>query len=69
MANPMYGQNKADDNIDSVSSNLLDYLSGYQGNLLLNGITIDETASAAVVAGGASAAEIIATRLAPNCVN
>ena len=69
MANPMYGQNKKDSNVDAVTANYLDYLAGYIGNLSLGGVTIDETASAAVVAGGATTAEIAVCTLRNGCIN
>ena len=68
MANILYGQNKADGKLDGATSNYLDFCSGYVGNLLLGGITIDETASAAVVSS-ASTATIAATTLRAGAYN
>ena len=68
MANPLYGQNKADANIDAVTANYLDFLAGNQENLGL-GKAVGDTEADAVVAGGATAAEILATTLIPNAVN
>ena len=59
MANPMYGQNKADGNLDSVTDRYLDFLSGNQANLAV-GNAITDAESDAVVAGGATTAEIAA---------
>ena len=67
MANPMYGQNKADGNLDSVTDRFLDYLSGNQANLA-TGATITD-AEADADAAGSSAATIAATTLVPNALN
>ncbi len=47
----------------------LDFLSGNQKNLVGTPITPDDAALDAVVAGGATAAEIVATSLVANAVN
>ena len=67
MANPMYGQNKADDNLSSITANYLDYLAGNQANLD-TGATVTDT-EADADASSSSAATIAATTLVPNALN
>ena len=72
MANPLYGQNKADNLLDAwegIDPGYLDYCAGYQGNLTATAVAVTDAEADAVVAGGASAAEILATTLAPGAVS
>ena len=49
MANPLYGQNKFDNEID-IAGNYLDFCAGYQGNLLTAGISVSEAEAVAALA-------------------
>ena len=72
MANPLYGQNKADNLLDDwkgIDPAYLDFCAGHQGNLTATAVAVTDGEADAVVAGGASAAEILATTLAPGAVN
>ena len=81
MANPLYGQNTADNKLDILKnvgdgdfsdakflSRYLDYLAGYQGNLSTTGIDISDAEAVAGLAT-ATTAEILATTLLPNALN
>ena len=65
MANPMYGQNKFD---SQLNDGYLDFVSGYQGNLTATGITATDAIMIAALAAG-SAADILAGTLVANAVN
>ena len=65
MANPMYGQNKFD---EQLNQGYLDFISGYQGNLTGSGITATDAIMIAALAAG-SAADILAGTLVANAVN
>ena len=67
MANPMYGQNKFDDNLDTFSK-YLDFCGMFQGNLTATGITATDAIMIAALAEG-SAADILAGTLVANAVN
>ena len=80
MANPLYGQNKADNKLDVLKnvgdgdfsdakflSRYLDYMAGYQGNLG-TGIGVSDAEAVAGLAT-ATAAEILACTLLPNALN
>jgi len=67
MANPMYGQNKFDENLDDHAK-YLDFATGYQGNLTGTGITVTDAIAIAALAEG-SAADILAGTLVANAVN
>ena len=81
MANPLYGQNTADNKLDILKnvgdgdfsdakflSRYLDYLAGYQGNLSTTGIDISDAEAVAGLAT-ATTAEILATTLIKGAVN
>ena len=71
MANPMYGQNKADDLLDAwkgIAPAYLDFCAGHQGNLTATAVAITD-AEADSAASSASAANVLAATLAPNAVN
>jgi len=71
MANPMYGQNKADNLLDAwegIAPAYLDFCAGHQGNLTATGVAITD-AEADSAASSASAANILAATMAPNAVN
>ena len=81
MANPLYGQNKADDKLDVLKnvgdgdfsdagflSRYLDFMAGYQGNLSATGIDITDGEAVAGLAT-ATTGEILATTLIPGAVN
>ena len=51
MANPMYGQNKYDDEAN-LFQNYLDFLAGYQGNLTATGVSVSTAEALAAVKGG-----------------
>jgi hypothetical protein len=68
MANPLYGQNKADNKLDVLKnvgdgdfsdagflSRYLDFLAGYQGNLSTTGISVSEAEAVAALAAVSSA--------------
>ena len=68
MANPLYGQNKADNALDIVRnvqngdhsdggylSRYLDFLAGYQGNLIATGVSVSEAEAVAALAAVSSA--------------
>ena len=54
MANPMYGQNKFDNNLDTYDT-YLDFCAGYEGNLTTTGITVSEAEAVAALAAVSSA--------------
>jgi hypothetical protein len=56
MANPMYGQNKFDNNLDTFDT-YLDFCSGYLGNLTATGVTISEAEAVAQLAAVSSASQ------------
>ena len=69
MANPMYGQNKFDNNLDTFDT-YLDFSTGFQGNLTATGVTVDATAALAAVKGGdETLAEVDAATYVANAVN
>lgn len=67
MANPMYGQNKFDNNLDTYDT-YLDFCGMFQGNLTATGITATDAIMIAALAAG-SAADILAGTLVANAVN
>ena len=67
MANPLYGQNKFDDNLDTYDQ-YLDFCGMFQGNLTATGITATDAIMIAALAEG-SAADILAGTLVANAVN
>ena len=84
MANPLYGQNTADDKLDVLKnvgdgdfsdakflSRYLDYHAGYSGNLTATGIAVTEGESNAALAAisSPSAAATLAATLIPFAVN
>jgi len=71
MANPMYGQNKADDKLDAwkgIETAYLDFCAGHQGNLTATAVDITDAEADAAASGG-SAAQILVATMAPNAVN
>ena len=69
MANPMYGQNKYDDEAN-LFQNYLDYLAGYQGNLTATGVSVSTAEALAAVKGGdETLAEVDAVTYVANAVN
>ena len=69
MANPMYGQNKFDNNLD-VYDTYLDYVGGFQGNLVATGISVSAAEALAAVKGGdETLAEVDAVTYIANAVN
>ena len=71
MANPMYGQNKADNLIDAwegIDPAYLDFCAGHQGNLSATAVAITDAEADAAASGG-SAAQILVATMAPNAVN
>ena len=46
MANPLYGQNKFDNEID-IAGRYLDFCGGYEGNLLATGVSVSEAEAVA----------------------
>ena len=71
MANPLYGQNKADNLVDAwkgISPAYLDFCAGHQGNLTATAVAVTD-AEADSAASSASAANVLAATLAPNAVN
>ena len=71
MANPLYGQNKADNLLDAwegIDPGYLDYCAGYQGNLPATAVAVTD-AEADSAASSASAGNILAATLAPGAVN
>ena len=67
MANPLYGSNKFDDNLDTYDT-YLDFCGMFQGNLLETGITATDAIMIAALAEG-SAADILAGTLVAGAVN
>jgi hypothetical protein len=67
MANPLYGQNKFDNNLDTYDT-YLDFCGMYQGNLTETGITATDAIMIAALAAG-SAADILAGTLVKDAVN
>jgi len=70
MANPMYGQNKFDDNLDTYDT-YLDFVSGFMGNLAETGVTVSEAEATAQLAAVSSAdqADSYAATLIAGAVN
>ena len=69
MANPMYGQNKFDNNLDTFS-NYLDFASMYTGNLTATGIEVSQAEGLGAVKGGdETLAEVDAATFIANAVN
>jgi len=69
MANPQYGQNKFDNDVDTHDE-YLDFVSGYQGNLIATGVTVNAAAALAAVKGGdETLAEVDAATYVANAVN
>ena len=71
MANPLYGQNKADNLLDAwegIDPGYLDYCAGYQGNLTATAVAVTD-GEADSAASSASAGNILAATLAPGAVN
>ena len=71
MANPLYGQNKADDKLDAwkgIAPAYLDFCAGHQGNLTATAVAITD-AEADSAASSASASNVLAATMAPNAVN
>ena len=71
MANPLYGQNKADNLLDAwegIDPGYLDFCAGYQGNLTATAVAVTD-AEADSAASSASAANILAATFAPGAVN
>ena len=71
MANPLYGQNKADDLLDAwkgIDPGYLDFCAGHQGNLTETAVAVTD-AEADSAASSASVANVLAATLAPGAVN
>lgn len=69
MANPMYGQNKFDDSLDTYSA-YLDFSNGFQGNLTATGVTVSTAIALAAVKGGdETLAEVDAATYIASAVN
>jgi|TARA_R110002050_G_scaffold102656_6_gene211355 hypothetical protein len=69
MANPMYGSNKFDNDVDSHDE-YLDFCSGYVGNLTTAGIEVTQAEGVAGVKGGdETLAEVDAATFIANAVN
>ena len=71
MANPLYGQNKADNLLDAwegIDPGYLDFCAGYQGNLTATAVAVTD-AEADSAASSASAGNILAATFAPGAVN
>ena len=71
MANPLYGQNKADTKLDAwraIEPAYLDFSAGFQGNLTGTAVAITD-AEADSAASSASVANVLAATMAPNAVN
>ena len=70
MANPMYGSNKFDENVDDHGK-YLDFSTGYLGNLTATGITVSEAEAVAQLAAVSSAvqADSFAATLIANALN
>ena len=69
MANPMYGQNKFDNDVDTHDG-YLDFLAGFQGNLTGTGVTVTTAIALAAVKGGdETLAEVDAATYIANAVN
>ena len=67
MANPLYGQNKADAKLDSK---YFDFISGYVGNLSATGIDVTEAEGVGAVKGGdETLAEVDAATLIAGALN
>ena len=67
MANPMYEQNKFDNDLDTYDT-YLDFCAGFEGRLTATGITATDAIMIAALAEG-SAADILAGTLVNNAVN
>ena len=67
MANPMYGQNKFDNDLDTYDT-YLDFCGKFEGRLTATGITATDAIMIAALAEG-SAADILAGTLVNNAVN
>ena len=69
MANPMYGQNKFDNDVDTHNE-YLDFCSGDIGNLTATGISVSKAEGAGAVKGGdETLAEVDAATFIANAVN
>ena len=69
MANPLYGQNKFDNNLDTYDT-YLDFCSGYQGNLVATGVSVSQAEAVAGIKGGdETLAEVDAATFIANAVN
>ena len=71
MANPLYGQNKADTLLNAwkaIDPAYLDFCAGHQGNLTATAVAVTD-AEADSAASSASAGNILAATLAPSAVN
>ena len=69
MANPMYGQNKFDNDL-STHDEYLDFVAGFQGNLTATGISVSTAEALAAVKGGdETLAEVDAATYIANAVN
>ena len=67
MANPMYGQNKFD---AQLNQGYLDYIAGFQGNLTATGVTVTHAIALGAVKGGdETLAEVDAATYVANAVN
>ena len=69
MANPMYGQNKYD-NEANLFQTYLDFIAGYQGNLTASGVTVTHAIALGSVKGGdETLAEVDAATYVANAIN
>ena len=69
MANPMYGQNKYD-NEANLFQTYLDFIAGYQGNLTGSGVTVTHAIALAAVKGGdETLSEVDAATYVANAIN
>ena len=69
MANPMYGQNKFDNDVDTHDE-YLDFCSGYVGNLTATGVSVSQAEAVAGIKGGdETLAEVDAATFIANAVN
>lgn len=69
MANPLYGQNKFDNNVDAHDA-YLDFVSGFQGNLTATGISVSTAEALGAVKGGdETLAEVDAVTYIANALN
>ena len=69
MANPLYGQNKFDNDLDTYDT-YLDFLAGFQGNLTATGISVSTAEALGAVKGGdETLAEVDAVTYIANALN